>query len=311
MKQPWINPSDAPVIEQSIHDYIVSVIRAQKGPRVEIVPISPGAEATRGWDAAVVEAVPLFFQYKLPDFTSRPAQFHPRAYRARKEFGFNDESGFFHFSLRKKATKVPKSQHELMLEMEESGYPTYYVSTVFIDQSRLRFGGELHDSGRPWISREHYIRHEGETALDYIAPWFKGLICIPPFKAVSAPVERHKFIYNDNLEVSLHSEPTQARAVPLTQVIFDQAFHFGTESSINNENVGTHIDRVLLAIAGGAQHEKQISSVKEFYDSLQTGSEKYRNSLMGQLRPMAQVVKALTGIDVFFTVRLKHRRPIW
>jgi hypothetical protein len=310
MKQPWDNPSDAPVIEQSIHDYIVSIFRAQRGRRLEIVPISPGAEASRGWDAAVVEAVPLFFQYKLPDFTSRPAKSQPQAAEIRKSFGFNDDNGLFHFRLRKKAASEPRSQHELMLALEADGYPVYYVSTDFIDQSRLRFGGDLHACGRPWISKNHSIGHEIDGIYEYIAPWFDGLICIPPFTEVSAPVENHKFLYNQSLEVSLHSDPTHARAVPLIQVIADQAFLLGADASINEKNADKHISAILHAIAGGVKSEKTLSLVQDYYVSLHSGSEKYRTSLMGRLRPLAQVVKTLTGIDVFFTVRLNPPRPL-
>ena len=310
MKQPWDNPSDAPAIEQCIHDYIVSIFRAQtqRGRRLEIVPISPGAEASRGWDAAVVEAVPLFFQYKLPDFTSQPARSQPLAADIRKSFGFNDENGLFHFRLRKKAAKEPRSQHELLLALEADGFPVYYVSTVFVDQSRLRFGGDLHACGRPWISKNHLIGHELEGTYEYIAPWFDGLICIPPFTAVSNPVEDHRFAFNQNLEVSLHSDPTQARAAPLIQVIADQVYLLGTDASINEENSDIRINSILHAVAGGFESERKLSLVQDYYASLHSTPEKHRATLMGKLRPLAQVLKSLAGIDVFFTLRLNPRR---
>jgi hypothetical protein len=311
MKQPWENPSDAPVIEQSIHDYIVSVFRAHRVHRPEIVPISPGAEASRGWDASVVEVVPLFFQYKLPDYTSRLLQSQPANARIRKDFGFSDDNGAFHFRLRKKASKEPRSQHELMLEMEKNGYQIYYVSTTFVDAARLRFGGDLHASGRPWISRNHVISSRSEQVLEYIAPWFDGLICIPPFKDVSAPVEKHKFIYNEYLEVSLHSDPVQARAVPLIQMLSDQVYQFEGDASINERNVDYHVNSILDSIAGRLRHEREGMAVRDYYLSLVSGSETYRKSVMGKLRPLAQVLKALTGIDVFFIPRLKGRRGYW
>ncbi|MFJ3483250.1 hypothetical protein ACIPL1_07670 [Pseudomonas sp. NPDC090202] len=309
MNTPWDNPSDAPVIEQSIHDYIVSIFRAQRGRRLEIVPISPGAEASRGWDAAVLEVVPLFFQYKLPDFTSRPTKSQPHAAKFRKDIGFNDDNGFFHFKLRKKAAKEPRSQHELMLEMEKEGYAVYYVATDFIDNSRLRWGGDLHAGARPWISRNHRIVDETRSVYDFLAPWFDGLICIPPFTEVSAPVENHRFIYNSSLEVSLHSDPTQAYGTPLLQILEHQSFNFGTELSITEKNVDRHVNFILSAIAGGAIAEKRLTAIEEYYNSLRPRSDEYRSSLMGKLRPLAHVIKTLVGIDVFFTARHKHGRP--
>jgi hypothetical protein len=197
-----------------------------------------------------------------------------------------------------------------MLALAADGQSVYYVATDFIDLTRLRFGGDLHACGRPWISRNHLFGHEFETVNEYMAPWFEGLICIPPFAKVSHPVENHKFLYNQNLQVSLHSDPTQARAVPLIQVVADQNFLLGTDASINEKNADKHISAILYAIAGGDKSEKTLSLVQDYYISLHSGSEQYRTSLMGRLRPLAQVVKALTGIDVFFTVRLKHRQPL-
>ncbi|WP_147461658.1 hypothetical protein [Pseudomonas syringae group genomosp. 3] len=283
MKQPWVSPSDAPTIEQSIHDYIVSIFRSERGRRLEIIPISPNAEASRGWDAAVIEAVPLFFQYKLPDFTSRPAQSQPKAAEIRKTYGFKDDNGLFHFSLRKKAAKEPRSQHDLMLSLESAGQKVYYVATDFIDQKRLRFGGDLHACGRPWIPRSHLFAADLLGIREYTSPWFDGLICIPPFARVSDPVENHKFLYNQNFEVSLHSEPAQALGIPLVQVIADQYALLGTDSSINENNVEKSIAAVLRSIAGGDNSEKTLSLVQDYYNSLYSGSRQYQHGIMGKL----------------------------
>lgn len=255
-----------------------------------------------------MEVVPLYFQYKLPDFTSRPAQSQPRAEGVRRKFGFSDENGLFHFKLRKKAAKEPRSQHELMLEMDRQGHAIFYVATTFIDIDRLRFGGRLHKGRRPWIPREHSFGHEGDEVFEYVAPWFDGLICIPPFSEVTLPVEKHSFMFNQSLEVSLHSEPMQAQAVPLIEVISHLSNDFGGEASVNEKNVSEYIDKVLIAVAGGEADEESLLEVKQYYKSLITGSDIYRASLMGRLRPMAQLIKALTGIDVFFAARRGRRQ---
>lgn len=304
VKAPWSNPSDAPTIEQSLHDYVVSIFRMQSGDsrRVEIIPISPGAEAKRGWDAAVMEAVPLYLQYKLPDFTSRPAVTQAAVHTQRKEWGFDDMSGAFHFRLRAKAAKEPRSQHELLVDLQKQGARVYYLSTTFVDMTRLRFGGDL-IHGRAWLDGYGSILHR--NMLERVsAPIFQDLICIPPHANVDQPVEEHQFFFNVHCEASLHSDPEVVESLDFGEVLRDQISAFGTDVAITEGNVGEHVEAVLGAIANASPNSPGYRSVRSYFDSLVRASEN-PSHLMGSLRALARTTRQLTGLDVLLSIRKK------
>lgn len=302
VKAPWSNPTDAPVIEQSIHDLIVSIFRMQPGTAgdVEIVPISPGAEAKRGWDAAVIEAVPLYLQYKLPDSTSRPAQTQSEAYEQRNKFGFNDSEVLFHFPLRAKAAQEAKSQHEFLVELQKQGERAYYVSTTLVDLKRLRKRGSLID-GRPWVNEYSPILHRGTWQLVGV-PFFQDLICIPPHAYVDDPPENHRFFFNADHEVSLHSEPEIVESLNFLEVLRDQVEIVQTTGAINADNIDEHVNSILVGIAGGTRNELSFERVRSYFDALVQASNN-KSHLMGSLRALARVTKQLTGVDVLLTVR--------
>lgn len=301
MKAPWILPSDAPVIEQSIHDYIVSIYRQLSGPvrKVEIVPISPGAEATRGWDAAVVEALPLYFQYKYPDFTSRPQSSQPTAYLHRKGWAFDDREGLFHFGLRARSVTAPKSQHEFMVDLQNAGERVFYVAPTFIDVKRLRSGGDpVYD--RPWLNSRLTFRRG--IYLDHpVIPYFEGLICIPPQIKVSDPPEDHRFYFNTMHEVSLHSEPIVIKSSMIEQIVFDQIDDLFTSRALTKENISAYVEKILQCVS----HEgNQFSSVFKYFEaSLSQSDAANENPLMQKLRGLARVLRKLYGVEMLLTVR--------
>lgn len=304
VKAPWTSPSDAPVIEQSIHDYIVSIFRQLTGPdrKVEIVPISPGAEATRGWDAAVVQAVPLYFQYKYPDFTGCPWSSQPAAYMRRKGWAFDDDAGLFHFALRAKSAKAPKSQHSFMVDLQNSGEKVFYVAPTFIDSKRLRSGGDpLYDQA--WVNSRLTFRHG--LLLDYPSvPYFEGLICIPPKMDVSDPPEDHKFYFNSFHEVSLHSDPVKAESVDLLRLIQGQVEELFSSSSKTNENIDAYIESMLRSIVGNQNSDDKYARVYAYFQaSLSKSDAALANPLMHKLRGLARVLRRLYGVEMMLTTR--------
>lgn len=303
MKAPWVQPDDAPVIEQSIHDYIVSVFRMSPSDRgVEIIPISPGAEAKRGWDAAVMQVVPLFFQYKLPDFTSKPKVTQPSAYIRRREWRFDDALGLFHFRLRAKAAGEPRSQHELLVDLQNRGARVFYVSPSFIDFRKLRFGGELINNS-PWAPS--HISMLGWSILERVnVPLFRDLICIPPYQNVDGHPENHQIFFNQHHEVSLHSEPTQIDALNLREVLVDQIGLIRDSSvAVSRENYERFVGGVLDALAGEAGDREVRIEIGRFFDlHLIDVAGEADSPLMRNMRALARVVKKLSGIEMMLTV---------
>ncbi|MEW4336445.1 hypothetical protein [Chromobacterium vaccinii] len=296
----WVDPSDAPLIEQNVHDYIVSVYRRVTGPfnSVNIVPISPGAEVDRGWDAAVMEVQPLFFQYKLPDYTSRPAKSQSDAYKQRRLFKYDDSDGCFHFSLRKMAKKAPKSQHQLMFEMESSGCRVYYVAPTFIDPARLRVGGYPSYDDRPWIDSHHPFLLRGHLAYASV-PLFDGLICIPPTVSVPGAPEDHKFFFNTRYEVSLHSVPIEVHSRQFRIVLDDHISDLMTGEAITSESVDEFVSRFVSLMASNNDQDDSRYLISRYIESKMSVENNWRdNKLMIKMRALARVVKALYGIDM-------------
>ena len=299
-KSPWVDPNDAPLIEQNIHDYIISIYRRLTGPlnSVHLVPISPGAEVDRGWDSAVLEVIPLYFQYKLPDYTSRPANSQHEAYKQRKVFRFDDDDGCFHFSLRKMAKSAPKSQHQLMVDMESAGHRVYYVAPTFIDKSRLRSGGYPSYEDKPWIESRHPFYPRG--ILDHVhSPLFDGLICIPPTMSVSGNPEDHKIFFNIRYEVSLHSEPF---TIPVRQLSAVMADHIGDlirSQTVTAESIDDYVDKFIGLLANDANQANVRAAIFEYFESKISQEEDWRkNKLMMKMRALARITKKLYGIDM-------------
>lgn len=303
LKAPWEQPSDAPVIEQSIHDYIVSIFRMSPHDRgVEIIPISPGAEAKRGWDAAVNQVVPLFFQYKLPDFTSKPRSTQPSAYARRQEWKFDDASGLFHFRLRARAAGEPRSQHELLVDLQDRGARVFYVSPSFIDFKRLRFGGKLINDS-PWVPS--HVSLLGWNLLERVdVPLFRELICIPPHQNVDGNPEDHQFFFNQDHEVSLHSEPTQVEVLNLRELLVDQiGLVRQSVGVVSRQNYEGFVSGVLDALAGEAGNTDLRGAVRRFFDAhLADVPANGENQMMLNMRALARVVKRLSGIQMMLTV---------
>lgn len=304
MKMPWVSPSDAPVIEQSIHDYIISIFRQLTGPerKVEIVPISPGAETTRGWDAAVMQAVPLYFQYKYPDFTSRPRRSQPIAFSYRQGWAFDDSAGLFHFRLREKAANAPKSQHEFMVDLQNAGEKVFYVAPTFIDAKRLRLGGDpIYD--RPW--RYSRVSFRRGYMMDYpVVPQFEGLICIPPQIDVSGPPEDHKFYFNSHHEVSLHSKPVIVEVSTVQQVVENQLNSLSSTRALTSESIRDYVEGILKSICAQDNAGDQYALVYEYFEASLSQSDVAReNSLMRELRGLAKVLRKLYGVEMLLTTR--------
>lgn len=309
VKTPWVHPADAPPIEQSVHDFIVSVFRRQADLRsdVEIVPISPGAEAKRGWDAAVLEAVPLYFQYKLPDFSSRPNVYHKAASVVRKEWRFQDEDGLFHFRLRRQASHEPRSQHELLVELAESGHRVYYVAPTFVDFKRLRRRADLIDN-EAYLDGTISIQHRSRLDVVY-APIFRDLICIPPHCNVDGRPETHRFYYNFKREVSLHSDPVRVPSLTFQDVYIDQLELIRGADTVTSENVEDYTARVLKSLAGGLRAtEVDLAQTFRYFDSHRIALLEARgtNNLMASLRALSQTVWLMTGLHVLLTAKKRR-----
>lgn len=304
MRAPWIELSDAPVIEQCIHDYVVSIFRMQRSKlrNVEIVPISPGAEAHRGWDAAVREVVPLYFQYKLPDFTSRPQHFQKSAYARRKLWMFDDAGGVFHFPLRKKSKSAPRSQHALLVAMQNSGERVFYVAPTFVDHERLRRGGKL-VNGRAWAN-SHVSMATFDLLERIVTPYLMDLICIPPHVDVDGPPEKHKFVFNVGHEVSLHSEPTVVDGRNLFDVVSDQIMFLreANQRVVKPENVSDYANKILRLVSGA--DDARFHALLNYFNSLEPrGAMAERTLLMTTMSSLAKVVKRTTGLQMLLTIR--------
>ena len=304
-KAPWENPSDAPVIEQSIHDYIVSIFRmSPHDKKVKIIPISPGAEAKRGWDASVEQAIPLFLQYKLPDFTSKPRKTQSAAFTRRQDWRFNDANGLFHFGLRAKASNEPRSQHELLVDLQNQGKRVFYVAPNFVDFRRLREGGEL-IGGLSWVPS--HVSILGWGILERVdVPLFKELICIPPYANVDGDPEDHRFFFNEHHEVSLHSEPMQVEGQSFREILVDQIQQLDDSrgEAVHRDNYESYISGVIRALAGGTDESPSYRAVREFFESHRDGVEvQERNPMMRDIRALARVVKKLSGVEMMLTVR--------
>lgn len=303
---PWVHPADAPPIEQSVHDFIVSAFRRQNDFRrdVEIIPISPGAEAKRGWDAAVLEAVPLYLQYKLPNFSSRPHQYLRTVAAQRKLWGFHDVDGVFSFRLRKKAEHEPRSQHELLVELAESGHRVYYVGPTFVDFKRLRRASDLlHNEA--YLEGRISIQHRNLLEQVY-APMFRDLICIPPHCNVDGAPERHRFIYNFEHEVSLHSDPVIVPSLTFGDVYSDQLRLIQGNETVTPQNIEEYSIGVLKALAGGRDaNQGAYAQTFGYWDARRRALLDARgtNNLMASLRAVAQTVRTMTGVEMLLTAR--------
>ncbi|MBI5006210.1 MAG: hypothetical protein HZB95_03695 [Nitrosomonadales bacterium] len=305
MTAPWKIPEDAPVIEQSIHDYVVSIFRIPPyaSRKLQIVPISPGAEAKRGWDAAIVEAIPLYFQYKLPEFTSRPKSSQSQIWSHRSLWKFDDTGGLFYFNLRAKAKGEPRSQHELLVAMEAKGERVYYVAPTFIDQERLQYGGALMPGGVPWILGHVTISHF-ELLERINVPQMMGLICIPPYMDVNAPPEDHRFCFNCYGEVSLHSDPVLVEAKSIYEVVNEQIRLADSRQGITEETVDSYVSKILMLVAGGDQEQQVFGKVRAYYEeSINKLITPGGRSLMPKLRALAKVVNRLTDLELMLTLR--------
>lgn len=308
IKPPWVIPSDAPVIEQSIHDYIVSIFSQWDTDRdLEIIPISPGAESSRGWDAAVKEAITLFFQYKLPDFLQKPSESEKQVFLARRNNGFDDSGGLFRFPLRAKAKGAPQSQHDLLVDLWKKGEFAFYVSTLFTDRKKLRKLKKLPSGKTPYKWGKQWYFHVG-VQLEVFAPFFDELICIPPCSKVENPPERHKYFYNYSRDTSLHSEPIFTKGIPLLNIVLDQMALLRSGPTITEKNADAYVNKILGIISFDPTEEnKRIGPVQEYYNQIYSEINiNEKNLFMTKLRALALVMKPLTGLEMMITQKLEN-----
>lgn len=97
---------------------------------------------TGGYDTEVnIQGIPFFFQFKLSNFLSR---FNAKNYNV-----FNSSYYQFHLHASKKS-----KQHELLLNLENSGNPVFYVAPVFHKSNDLNMHFQNKDivSNSIWIT---------------------------------------------------------------------------------------------------------------------------------------------------------------
>lgn len=251
-----------------------------------------------------MDAVPLYFQYKLPDFTHKPQRTQNAAFVRRKQWGFDDAAGLFHFYLREKAPSAPKSQHALLVDMQRRGERVFYVAPTFIDLNLIQIGGNLLH-GRAWLPS--HVTITNWNVLERInVPLFDNLICIPPFADVDGAPEDHQFFFNQGREVSLHSEPAEVDAQTMQEVLDDQIALLNSREDgvVTAENYLEYTRKVLQSLAGGEDEQDHRRAVNEYFESrLARGEIASRNPMMRHLRALAKVVKKLAGLDMLLTLR--------
>ncbi|MGM8871078.1 hypothetical protein ACS8E3_05240 [Psychrobacter sp. 2Y5] len=115
--------------EFSESSYAFSLVNemAKKHP-FNVAPIFPSLYEegrTGGYDTEVnIQGTPFFFQFKVSDYLSRSNATHYRT--------FNDSYYQFHLHARKKS-----KQHDLLLHLENSGNPVFYVAPRFYKHNDL------------------------------------------------------------------------------------------------------------------------------------------------------------------------------
>jgi len=298
--------SEVPVVEKSVHDYLIGIIRATHPHRdIEIIGISEQREAHEGWDYAINDGVvPFFLQYKLPNFTGRSHYDWSIQHEARANYGFDDDEGVFHFPLRKKSQNALISQHQLLLNLEKSGENVFYASTIYKDFKNLwragaGFGGGQNSTWRVW----HTLSILQGTRLErQFAPHVSGLIFIPPFSEVTDPPESHRFFYNSFYEVSLHSDPTNVPSMSLDELTGELAKQLNSEKRIQAQQMNeSYVSRLFKSLVGNAQESSQISqSLSSSYDfSLRFQQRQQRSAAYNRWAALRQVLWQEAGIDLF------------
>lgn len=310
----WTLPSQAPVIEKSVHDYVTSIFRAgPEGRHIEITPISEIAESTRGWDASFDDGVTVFyFQYKLPDFLATPKEKLKSEMRFRRHWGFDDAHGVFTFDLRKQAANAPKSQHQYLLDLANAGELAFYLSPLFSDFKQLKKGGSLMPGDKAWLAGHISMAHS-EALWRHVAPHLSGLVCFPAHCEVSEPPESHKFIFNTDREVSLHSDPSVVKGVRTIVDVYDEVTEgWGGDAQIGYGNMDEYIQKLARVIGdGGQQHFLSLisSQADRVFQRLSFAEESRRSEIrirfISQLVAIDRAMRKLIGVRGFVARRAK------
>jgi len=267
--------SKATVIEKSVHDYLVGIIRgtAPHHDSIRIIPISEVREADEGWDAAIDDGVvPMFLQYKLPSFTTMGRRDWPAHLDQRRAYNFEDDGGVFHFALREKSATAALSQHQLLLNLQNAGEHAYYTSTVYRDFRQLwKAGHGFGPSGSGVWRAWHTVSILHGAPLDpYFVPWVSGLIFIPPHGAVTDPPEQHRFFYNELYEVSLHSDPMEVMSLTLEDVITNLRVRLGNTQRISVDRLdGGYVTGLFDTLLGDNADKRELAArLTQQYESV-------------------------------------------
>ncbi len=185
--------------------------------------------------------------------------------------------------------------------MVAAGERAYYVSTTFIDSRVLRRRGSLMSSG-PYDDRYLRIRYLNELH-EVLAPEFHGLICIPPCCAVDDPPESHQFFFNDQREVSLHSDPIQVDALGMDDVIVGQMRLLDRGSGVTRESAERYVAKILHVLSGGESVGGNYRLIYDYYRYL-LGNEPGRLGMTGSLKALAKAVKNLYGVQMLLIAQL-------
>lgn len=135
------------------------------GMNVSAAPVFPSLIAEGqpggGWDVRVEQpGVPLFLQFKLSDYMTR------RNCREARDANFNVPCYRMHIR------RPPSRQHEMLLDLEQTGADVYYVAPAFHEPEELNeaFMNRLVRSRSIWVrpsqigplpdDREHHVSFE-------------------------------------------------------------------------------------------------------------------------------------------------------
>jgi hypothetical protein len=135
---------------------------------------------------------------------------------------------------------------------------------------------------------------------------FRDLICIPPHCNVDGAPERHRFIYNFEHEVSLHSDPAIVPSLTFEDVYSDQLQLIEGDEVVTAQNVEEYSNGVLKALVGGRDaNQVAYAQTLDYFDSRRRALLEARgtNDLMASLRALAQTVRTMTGVEMLLTAR--------
>lgn len=132
--------------EFSESTYVFSLVNEMaKKYSFNLAPVFPSLYEegrTGGYDAEVnIQGIPFFFQFKLSNFLSRS--------NAKKYGVFNSSYYEFHIHASKKS-----KQHELLLNLENSGNPVFYVAPRFhkLNDFNIHFNDNRMVSESIWLT---------------------------------------------------------------------------------------------------------------------------------------------------------------